>query len=267
MTNIHQIACGRIWVEEELLEYNRFSFVLRNYREYLDTDSITCMEDFTMKKTTKGRLQNIRWKLEPFTSWLLEHFWEEIDPIRYTIFLYFYKEYNIYEVFDKCRLLWLTYSSASNYGRFLTKSCSWILRNKGETDRRMRKIRNPEAASNVRLKKIRGEKVEENTEKFNTALLQVLSWQKRKIRRTFSHDTYQQIEKKTDAIFYVLEIFEWINWNTIKEIVKKTDLWWWVLARIINGKLREIHQDNKKIPLLTISQWMIHHLLKEDWVK
>lgn len=234
---------------------------------YLGNKAIVNMGGFRNKPSKKWSQARILPKLESLKKWLEKKFTNSVDPIQYILYLYYKEELIVDEILERCQKLWLTYKTQGWFHKFLTNSLWWELRdNKEITERRRKKISRKSSPSLQWLKRSREALWEENSKKFNHSLLNILETN-HTVKIWFSLGQFNWFDTKSEKIFYLLELYEWISFKILCDIARDTNMWWGSIARIINNKLNLIHRNYSEIPLLTISPWMIHNLLKKVWVK
>lgn len=226
---------------------------------YFSGESIISLDQALEKPSKKWSGIRIRQKLLPLQDWLKKIYSNDVDPIKYLIYLYYQEELTTHEVLARCQEIGFPMKTQWWFHKFLTATLWWELRdNKEMTKKRKRKISSPNSPAIIALKRNSVATVQKNTERFEATLMWIIEIQDTKVD-LFCLETLNSIEDKYEKAFYILKVFEWITLDVLKQISRKTWLWATSITRIINSKLENIHNENSDtVPLIQLHQSMIH---------
>lgn len=233
---------------------------------YLTDASIVNVWMYRERASKQSQVQVLP-KLLQLKKSLEEIYSNSIDPIEYLISLYYKDGLSTEEIAERTSKLSFWYITKNGIQKLFKDTLRWELRDPHEiTEKRKRRLASSNNPSNIWLRASREKLWVENAQKFHSAIIAILESSHRE-KRKFSEDEFHALTTKSEKIFYLMKVFEWITFTSLCAIAVNTWMWWASLARIINEKLLIIHTNHSHIPRLTISPAMIHLLLQQAWVK
>jgi len=228
---------------------------------YLTDKSIIHLDDYFSSQDISKRVKTTQWpRIQKLGHWLNEFYSNSVDPIEFILYLYYVEQLSAEDVLSRCRDFWFPNKNQSWFCNFLTNTLKWELRDPHEmTDRRQKKISRKSNPSAIWLINATNTRIAEKIQIFNAALLEAL--QDDKESEEFSVETLAECKNKSDKVFYILRVFEWITIEILSQIYIDTWVWAGVIKNMLDEKLSVIYSENPNLEDLKLSVGMVHKLL------